>query len=136
MVLSLLKFHFTNFVGETLEGYLWSSCTCFRCKAAFFGGIDLDILLWIASLEFFEKFWHTEYRQDRIFFRMFILMSLLPFKQESVHLFWNSCKPVTNIDLDVHVNFITTFSAGASWRGLNPPLYGQSVKLEKFLSMH
>jgi len=40
-------------------------------KQHFFSLIELDFVIGIASLEFFEKFWQTKYRLDRIFFSGF-----------------------------------------------------------------
>ena len=64
----------------------------------------------------------------------FILISLLPFKQKSVHLFWNSCKPVlqTLTQMFIVISLLPSKQVFQS----SAPLYGQSVRLEKFLSMH
>ena len=65
----------------------------------------------------------------------FILISLLPFKQKSVHLFWNSCKPVLQTLTQIFI-LISLLPSKQVFQRSAPPPYGQSVRLEKFLSMH
>jgi len=43
----------------------------FWMQSSIFFLIELDFVIGIASLEFFEKFWQTKYRLDRIFFSGF-----------------------------------------------------------------
>jgi len=41
-------------------------------KQHFFGWIELDFVIGIVSLEFFEMLWQTKYRLDRIFLQWFL----------------------------------------------------------------
>ena len=43
----------------------------FWMQSSIFEWIELDLVIGIFSLEFFEKLWQTKYRLDRIFFSGF-----------------------------------------------------------------